>query len=329
MTFSTRALSLLALLGLASAAACGAPASDPPVGQAVAADEGDDGAPPGGSFSCDFEITSDIPIFEVPPVIERDRMFMADHPGMITKQLPIGLDQAGHVYSGGRYLFDTYEHAASYADFVEHGYVLDGVQFLSRPYFRGPDCHAWRVAGVRSWAPIDAQVVLRTERFHIPAGVSHGKLRHVFEEARKEAQRRDLAAVWLVSNEDERLAQLVYFGRRVGPVDPSTPDFASLGALAGAPPLGDGAVPADWSRVFDRTHWVFDVWFPFVAGDQGPASLWLNSPPFPAPFCGDGVCVPSRGETGASCPADCAPACGDAVCQPGETQDTCPSDCRL
>jgi hypothetical protein len=133
--------------------------------------------------------------------------------------------------------------------------------------------------------------------------------------------------VWLVENEDEGLAQLVYFGKRVDPVDPTTPDFASLGALAGAPPLGDGVVPAGFQRIFDRTQWVFTVWFPFVPGDRGPASLWLNSPPFPAPSCGDGVCEPSRGESGSTCPADCAPACGDAVCEPGETTDACPSDC--
>jgi hypothetical protein len=329
--FSTRAsLSALALLALSSVAACGAQPPDQAVGLAAAADEADDDdSAPGGSFSCDFGLASSLPIPQAPAVIERDRMLMAGHPGMITKQLPISFDQSGNVFSGGRYLFDTFEHAKGYADFVEHGYVLDGVQFLARPYFLSPDCHAWRVAGARSFAPIDAQVVMRTERFQLPAGTPWGQIRRLFHQAREEAHDRGLTAVWLVANQDEGLAQLVYFGARVGQPDPSTPDFASFGALAGAPPLGDAVVPAGWTRVFDRTHWVFTVWFPFVAGDQGPPSPWLNSPPFPAPSCGDGVCEPSRGETGTSCAADCAPACGDAVCEPGETQDACPSDCQL
>jgi hypothetical protein len=325
---STRAsLPVLALLAVSSVA-CGAQPPDPAIGRAIAADEAEDEAP-GGSFSCDFGLSSGLPVFQAPAVIDRDRMLMAGQPGMITKQLPISFDQQGNVFSGGRYLFDTFEHAQSYANFVEHGYVLDGVQFLARPYFLSPDCHAWRVAGASSSVPIDAQVVMRTERFHIPAGTPWGQVQRVFPAAQAEAQSRGLAAVWLVANQDEGLAQLVYFGVRVGQPDPNVPDFASLGALAGSPSVGDAVAPSGWTRIFDRSQWVFTVWFPFVAGDQGPASLWLNSPPFPAPFCGDGVCEPSRGETGASCPADCAPACGDAVCEPGETQDTCPSDCQL
>src|SRR5262249_23073200 len=162
-------------------------------------------------------------------------------------------DQAtGAVYSGGRYLFDTYAHAAAYRDFVLHGYVLDGVEFVDRSYFLSHDCHAWSVVGARSFAPIDQQVVLRTERFAVPAGVGQGQLDQAFQAGRKEAQQRGLLAVWLTVNAEEGMAQLVYFGGRVGPVDPNVPDFASLGALAGAPPLGDTIAPAGWTRTFDR-----------------------------------------------------------------------------
>lgn len=52
--------------------------------------------------------------------------------------------------------------------------------------------------------------------------------------------------------------------------------------------------------------------------------------------CGDGACVPSCGETPASCPRDCGvPSeslcgrCGDGACvrQCGETPTSCPRDC--
>jgi hypothetical protein len=321
---------LPALLALVSLTGCAADPPDSEVGEATAAAEmANVDLDAEGSFSCDFGLPNDLPLPAVPPLIERDRMYMAARPGLITKQLPIGFDpQTGNIFSGGRYLFDTYENARAYADWVRHGFILDGVEFLDRPIFLAPDCHAWRVVGARAYAPTEAQVVMRTERFAVPAG-TWGSLHRVFQDARKEAERRGLAAVWLVANEDEGLAQLVYYGPRVGTPDPNAPDFASFGALAGAPALGDSVAPASWSRTFDRTHWVLTVWFPFVAGDQGEPSLWLNSPPFPAPFCGDGVCEPSRGESGASCAADCPAACGDGVCQAGEDTHACPGDCRL
>lgn len=329
-----RALALSFLVA-GAATACGAEPPEASPGVAVQADQADDDDHRGteldaeGSFSCDFGLPSDLPLPAVPPLIERDRMYMSARPGMITKQLPIAFDPAtGAVFSGGRYLFDTHRHAKEYADWVRHGFVLDGVEFLDRPIFLTPECHAWRVVGARAYAPLDAQVVMRTERFQVPAD-GWGAIHHVYRDARAAAEQRGLGAVWLLESRDEGLAQLVYFGGRVGPIDPHVPDFASLGALAGSPPLGAGVVPAGWTRTFDRTHWTLTVWFPFAAGDHGAPSLWLNSPPFPAPFCGDGLCEPSRGESGASCAADCPTACGNASCQAGEDTRRCPSDCRL
>jgi hypothetical protein len=120
---------------------------------------------------------------------------------------------------------------------------------------------------------------------------------------------------------------VVTFADRVVPRDPSSFDFQSLGALSGAPPLG-AALEDLGARTFDRTEWVFTVWFPYSFADSGAASLWPWSPPLPQPGCGDGVCEPSRGESGASCAADCPALCGDGVCQAGEDTHNCPSDCR-
>src|SRR6185312_2723446 len=114
----------------------------------------------------DLTISSALPFPEVPPIIERDRMLMAGQPGIITKHLPIALDPStGNILSGGRYLFDTFDHAQAYADFVLHGYVLDGVQFVQRPYFLDHACYPWRVVGARELASIEYQVIVRTERF--------------------------------------------------------------------------------------------------------------------------------------------------------------------
>src|ERR1044071_2436848 len=68
-----------------------------------------------GAFTCDFALPGDFPLGQVAPVIERDRMYMADRPGMQRKQIPIRFDFAtGNILTGGRYLFDTRQDAAKY-----------------------------------------------------------------------------------------------------------------------------------------------------------------------------------------------------------------------
>jgi hypothetical protein len=114
----------------------------------------------------------------------------------------------------------------------------------------------------------------------------------------------------------------------VGPWDRTTPDFASRDALATAPTMGKVLDTLGWPRVFDRTSWILTHWFPFAPADSGEPASWPHSPPFPEPYPGDGVCVPSRGENHATAPADCGPLCGDGVAQPGETDLDCPSDVR-
>jgi hypothetical protein len=60
----------------------------------------------------------------------------------------------------------------------------------------------------------------------------------------------------------------------------------------------------------------------------GEPSLWPNSPPFPEPYAGDGVCEVSRGETFETAPSDCSATCGDGIAQEGENNMSCPGDVR-
>jgi len=54
-----------------------------------------------------------------------------------------------------------------------------------------------------------------------------------------------------------------------------------------------------------------------------PSHAWGAKP---VVLCGDGKC--QKGETAASCPADCATSvCGDQICSADETYDSCPADC--
>ena len=147
------------VLGLLLATAIGAAAGEPSDAQ------------PGGAFTCDFGLSSDpslLPPDQIAPSIERDRMYMAARPGMLHKHIPISFDANHNVFSGGRYLFDTAEHAREYRDWVFNTYVLDGVNFLKRSYFLNPDCHAWTVIGAHDFGDVhSSQIVLRTERWSL------------------------------------------------------------------------------------------------------------------------------------------------------------------
>ena len=83
-------------------------------------DDDDDGAieiDAQAGFSCDFGIAPGTPPELLGPAIERDRMYMADQPGMLYgKHLPLSIDPfSGALASGGRYLFETKAQAAAYS----------------------------------------------------------------------------------------------------------------------------------------------------------------------------------------------------------------------
>lgn len=298
---------------------------------AAAGQDGD--ASPEGAFTCDFGLSSDLPQDQIAPSIERDRMYMAARPGMLHKHIPITFDpNTGQALSGGRYLFDTAQHAREYRDWVFNSYKLDGVLFLKRPYFLSPECHAWTVIGAHDFGDVhSSQIVLRTERWSLryarqPALV----LQQKFDDILARARARGLTSVWLLYDPEEALASLIYFGGRVGPSNPGEPDYASLGALADAPPLGQIFDHQGWTRTFDRTQWALTIWFPFALGDRGEPALWPNTPPFFQPYHGDGVCEVSRGESAADPDSpECLPTCGNGVADAGETSLNCPGDVRL
>jgi hypothetical protein len=167
---------------------------------------------------------------------------------------------------------------------------------------------------------------VRTERWSVPKDNQRKALLDGWSEIVDVASARGLGGVWVLYNKHDNLVAFVHFGRRVAPPDPVVPDFASLAAVELAPALGDLFADQPWVKVFDRSHWALTSWLPFATGDSGAPSLWPNSPPFPLPYPGDGVCEPSRGEDSTSAPMDCVVTCGDGVAQPEETNLSCPGD---
>ena len=111
------------------------------MGTGAAAGEPSDG-PPRGAFTCDFGLSSDpllLPPEQVAPSIERDRMYMSARPGMLHKHIPISFDANHNAFSGGRYLFDTAEHAREYRDWVFNSYVLTAYIFSNGPTSSAPN----------------------------------------------------------------------------------------------------------------------------------------------------------------------------------------------
>jgi hypothetical protein len=238
-----------------------------------------------GAFTCDFGLPGDFPLAAAVPILEQDRINMSARPGFRHKHVPISPDFAtGNLFSGGRYLFDSVKAAEAYKFWVENNYFVDGVEFFDRPYFLNPECHAWSVIGSEDFSDIrTTQVVLRTERWTMPEGNLHTKLKEFWPLVRKQAQKRGLSAVWLLYNKKERLVSIVSFADRIGPADTDDLDFESLDALAAEVSLGEAFDDAGWEKLFDRTQWVLTIWFPFKRGDTGEPSVWPNSPPFPKP----------------------------------------------
>jgi len=240
------------------------------------------------AYTCDFAIATHGSPPDIVPMIERDRMVMTARPGFLRKFIPLRIDSAsGNLLTGGRYLFRTARDAHLYQSWLWHDFVLDGVAFFDRPFFLHPECHVWDVVGVADLAPYDEhQVVLRTERFQVPATSLEAQLAARWSPVLAEAQRRGLTGVWLLHDQPEQLVSLVYFSDRAERAErsaPLTPDARAPVALAleQAPPLGDVFADQGWTRTFDRTHLVLTLWFPAELGDHGRPAVWPNSPPLP------------------------------------------------
>jgi hypothetical protein len=239
-----------------------------------------------GCFTADFGLAADVPVAQVPAVIEQDRAVMAMRPGMRQKHLPVAFDEStARFVSGGRYLFDTFEHAAAYREWAANEFVVDGTKFFERPYFIDPVFFAWRVIGAHDFKPIaEAHKVIRFERWRA-SGDARSALERAWPDVRHDAQSRDLASVWLLHSDEHEQVGVVTVADSVGPPGGTEPDVASLVALASMPSLGQRFQDqAGADKVFDRTSWVFTIWFPLRQGEPVGPALWPNSPPLPAPI---------------------------------------------
>jgi len=241
-----------------------------------------------GCFTGEFGLGEGLPMDEAPYVIARDRIIEGRAFNFNRKLLPISVDRAsGGRHAGGYYLLPTAGEAARmcrwYQDPVD-GFVLDGTPILQRSYFIEPVAHYWRVVGAEDFASLEsAQHVVRFERWRGAAADLESRLQALWPTVRQIAQDQHLAAVWLLVNPDQK-ESVGLVTSLSSPPDQESPEpgfggIDELSSLGGA-----GAAVSELpglSRSFDRTSWIFSIWFPYRDWRNSKKLLWPNSPPFP------------------------------------------------
>jgi hypothetical protein len=241
-----------------------------------------------GCFTGEFGLGDGLPIDHAPYVIARDRIVEALAFHFNRKLLPLSMDRStGNRFAGGYYLLPTAEEAAQlcrwYQDPV-NGFILDGTPILQRSYFIDPVAHWWHVAGAEDFAPLDsAQHVVRFERWRGSTRDLEWRVMAVWPDVRQSALDQKLAAVWLLVNPaQEESVGIVSVASWPPDRDALEPGFKGIDHLSGLPGVG-AAVDrlAGLDKSFDRTSWIFSVWFPYRDWRTSRKLLWPNSPPFP------------------------------------------------
>ena len=221
-----------------------------------------------------------------PPFIEDNRLAMAARPGLIRKLLPAREDDKG-AFAGGCYLFDTYENAKAFRKWAEEEWVLpDGMRFLDRQQFLEPTSQLWRIVAVEDFGDVESQQnIMRFERWHLPAYPEAENLRaEWWPRIRDAAVEAGLTSAWLLADPHEYHPQLGLVTAALGAEShqggQSTMDLSKLESMTS---LGEQlADHLGGTKVFDRTSWIYMIWFPIEAGDRSPdTALWPCSPPLP------------------------------------------------
>jgi len=222
---------------------------------------------------------------KVPDMIERDRVVMAARPGMELKLLPVLHDrETGEILTGGVYLFDTMVNAQAYSDWCRKDFNVDGVQFERMPGLKLRTSRVWSVIGAEQFRGIEGHhVVIRHEEWQCPESMSRESLADDWEAVRDAAKDEGLASVWLLHDEDAGEFGIVSTMDRAGPAPADHPDEAGLQALAGSPSLAGQYISGGAVLLYDRSSFVYTVWFPVTGQASDRAPLWPNSPPLPAP----------------------------------------------
>lgn len=239
------------------------------------------------AFTADFAIPDDIPIQHLVDMVEIERRSMDVRPGMRHKYTPLRFDPAtGARQVGGRYLFDTWEHAVEYNAFTSTELEFEpGVKFWDRPFFLGVDRHLWRVIGAHDFTPLaTTHYTNRLERWTYTGKNVEQLLKRAWPTVREDAGRQGLASVWLLFQPEERQIGVLTVAAKAGGRDPADAASRSVTALERAASVGQ-FLPAELGleKIFDRTSLILSMWLPLSRLAGGAPSAYPTAPVHPLP----------------------------------------------
>ena len=238
-----------------------------------------------GCMTDRLTLTASVPPDQVPAIIERDRVIMAARPGMHLKLLPLLMPDANTVLSGGAYLFDTIDNAGRFEAWVLNEFELDGVLFPDRPMFQECSSKVWEVIAAENFQDMHTQQgLMRIEEWRFNGDLDQESLEDTWPSIRGKAIDTNLSSAWLLLNvERGEISTVTTMPSASASGDSPQPDIDGLMKLAALPSIGAELETAGVEKIFDRTSFIYTVWFPVTQGGNGKLPLFPNSPPFPAP----------------------------------------------
>ena len=216
---------------------------------------------------------------QVISLIETDRKIMAQHPGLYLKLLPLFLDtETSPVKTGGAYLFDSFENARSFDNWLMHDLVIDGVAYTEREILLEMSSTAWHVVGAHNLKDLyTKQTIMRVEEWQTAGDFTSGELAAAWQVLLEKAKDADYSAVWLLHDDElNKVSTITTFEENL--CNTKTDGGNVFSRLDAIPRISNQMeLFSKPGKIFDRTSYVFNVWFPITgsAGDQEP--LWPNA----------------------------------------------------
>lgn len=244
----------------------------------------------GAVVSDSFQFPGEIMSSGAPEKTEKNRWSMAARPGELRKLMPIRVDNTG-VFSGGSYLFDTWENAQKFVDWVNNDFIVDGYHYFDNPRYLEKTVQIWHIAAAEDFAPVESkQKIMRFQRWHLPEDVSPKQLgEEWWPTLREAAVKDDLSSLWLLVGIDEHDRPelgvlLVSDGDPAEAVnDAYGSEAESIHRLESLESPGEQIAEAlNATKLFDRTSWIYNIWSPIEDGDTSlDKVLFPVSPPMP------------------------------------------------
>ncbi|MCL6238492.1 MULTISPECIES: hypothetical protein [Acinetobacter] len=239
------------------------------------------------AFTSDFPVASEIKMHDLVNMQEIERRSMDVRPGMRHKYMPLGFDRfSGALWTGGRYLFDTWENVKDYERFTSEELEFEpNVKFWSRPFFLNVQRYIWRVAGAHDFKPLaTSHHVVRFERFSTQHDQLDQLLKEVWPTLREQAQALGLSSAWLMFNQDEKQVSIVTVAAKVDTGNAAEDSIKALAKLESMSSLSE-LLPSELklTPLFDRTNPILAQWLPLSRVAGGEPSAHPMSPPLAAP----------------------------------------------